>query len=74
MKIVIVQPDGIGGSAGTWAKNNNSDVFEATADLGEARRCTLAEVDGVIEEMDPNGALKLYSSNPTTPPPPPPGV
>lgn len=73
MNKVIVQPNGIGGTAGTWAKSS-SDTFVATADLGEAMICTDTTVAGVIATMDPNGALGLYSSNPTTPPPPPPGL
>lgn len=72
---VIVEPNGYGGSAGTWVKHDETtDDVIFTDSLEDAWYFSSVVVEAEVLARDPNGTLGLYSSNPSTPPPPPPGV
>lgn len=69
---VIIQPDGYGGTAGTWVKHDETtDDILYTDILTEAWYFSSVVVDDEVLARDPTGALGLYSGNPISPPPPP---
>lgn len=73
--MVVVKPNGYGGSNGTWVKSVISDVIEFTDDLDEALLIHISVITAYVEYVKTltNGG-DCYSSNPSTPPPNPPGV